>query len=62
MRAYPYGGLAQFITAPATALVKLPDNLSFEAAARLGYFGTAYSAMKKIGVGPGQTLLINGIS
>ena len=57
MRAYPYGGLAQFITAPATALVKLPDNLSFEAAARLGYFGTAYSAMKKIGVGPGQTLL-----
>jgi D-arabinose 1-dehydrogenase-like Zn-dependent alcohol dehydrogenase len=62
MRAYPYGGLAQFITAPATALVKLPDNVNFEAAARFGYFGTAYSAMKKIGVGPGQTLLINGIS
>ena len=62
MRAYPYGGLAQFITAPAIALVKLPDNVSFEAAARFGYFGTAYSAMKKIGVGPGQTLLINGIS
>ena len=62
MRAYPYGGLAQFITAPATALVKLPDNVSFEAAARFGYFGTAYSAMKKIGAGPGQTLLINGIS
>jgi D-arabinose 1-dehydrogenase-like Zn-dependent alcohol dehydrogenase len=62
MRAYPYGGLAQFITAPATALVTLPDSVSFEAAARLGYFGTAYAAMKKIGVGPGQTLLINGIS
>jgi D-arabinose 1-dehydrogenase-like Zn-dependent alcohol dehydrogenase len=62
MRAYPYGGLAQFITAPATALVKLPDSVSFEAAARLGYLGTAYAAMKKIGVGPGQTLLINGIS
>jgi len=62
MRAYPYGGLAQFITAPATALVKLPDTVSFEAAARLGYFGTAYSAMKKIGAGPGRTLLINGIS
>jgi alcohol dehydrogenase len=62
MRAYPYGGLSQFITAPATALVKLPDSVSFEAAARFGYFGTAYSAMKKIGVGPGETLLINGIS
>jgi D-arabinose 1-dehydrogenase-like Zn-dependent alcohol dehydrogenase len=62
MRAYPYGGLAQFITAPATALVELPDNVSFATAARLGYLGTAYSAMKKIGVGPGYALLINGIS
>ena len=62
MRAYPYGGLAQFITAPATALVKLPDRVSFEAAARFGYYGTAYAAMKKLGVGPGQSLLINGIS
>ena len=62
MRAYPYGGLAQFITAPAAALVKLPDSVTFEAAARLGYLGTAYAAMRKIGVGPGQTLLINGIS
>jgi D-arabinose 1-dehydrogenase-like Zn-dependent alcohol dehydrogenase len=62
MRAYPYGGLAQFITAPAAALVKLPDTMSFEAAARLGYLGTAYAAMKKIGVGPGHALLINGIS
>ena len=43
-------------------MVKLPDNVSFEAAARFGYFGTAYAALKKIGVGPGQTLLINGIS
>ncbi len=62
MRAYPYGGLAQFLTAPVTSLVKLPDNVSFEAAARLGYFGTAYSALRKLGAGPGRTLLINGIS
>jgi alcohol dehydrogenase len=61
MRAYPYGGLSQFITAPGTALVKLPDNVSFEAAARFGYLGTAYAAMRKIGAGPGQSLLINGI-
>jgi alcohol dehydrogenase len=62
MRAYPYGGLAQFITAPVTSLVKLPDSVSFEAAARLGYFGTAYSALRKLGAGPGRILLINGIS
>jgi D-arabinose 1-dehydrogenase-like Zn-dependent alcohol dehydrogenase len=62
MTAYPYGGLCQFITAPQDALVKLPDNVCFEAAARFGYLGTAYSAMKKLGVGPGQTFLVNGIS
>ena len=62
MRAYPYGGLSQFITAPASALVRLPDNVSFEAAARFGYLGTAYAAMRKLGVGPGQSFLINGIS
>jgi alcohol dehydrogenase len=62
MRAYPYGGLAQFITAPASALVRLPDNVSFAAAARFGYLGTAYAALRKIAAGPGRTLLINGIS
>jgi D-arabinose 1-dehydrogenase-like Zn-dependent alcohol dehydrogenase len=62
MKAYPYGGLSQYITAPESALVRLPDNVSFEAAARFGYFGTAYAAMKKLGVGPGQTFLVNGIS
>ena len=54
MKAYPYGGFSQFITAPEDALVRLPDNVSFENAARFGYLGTAYSAMKKLGVGPGQ--------
>ncbi|HEX9466560.1 MAG TPA: alcohol dehydrogenase catalytic domain-containing protein [Alphaproteobacteria bacterium] len=59
--AYPYGGLSEYLTAPQSALVKLPDNVPFEAAARFGYLGTAYSAMRKTGVGPGRTVLINGI-
>lgn len=62
MKAYPYGGFSQFITAPEDSLVRLPDNVSFEVAARFGYFGTAYAAMKKLGVGPGQTFLVNGAS
>jgi D-arabinose 1-dehydrogenase-like Zn-dependent alcohol dehydrogenase len=62
MKDYPYGGLAQFITAPASAIVQLPDNLSFNAAARFGYLGTAYAALKQLGTGPGQSVLINGIS
>jgi alcohol dehydrogenase len=53
MKAYPYGGFSQFITAPEDSLVGLPDNVSFEVAVRFGYFGTAYAAMKKLGVGPG---------
>ncbi|MFG2025302.1 alcohol dehydrogenase catalytic domain-containing protein [Streptomyces sp. NPDC048825] len=56
------GGLAEHMVAPAYALVKLPDNLSFEAAARFGYLGTVYSALRKAGAGPGKTVLINGIS
>jgi alcohol dehydrogenase len=62
MKAYPYGGLCQFITAPEDALVKLPDNVSYEAAARFGYLGTAYAAMRTLGVGPGTTFMVNGIS
>jgi D-arabinose 1-dehydrogenase-like Zn-dependent alcohol dehydrogenase len=59
--AYPYGGLAEYITAPQSALVTLPDTLGFEAAARLGYLGTAYAALRKAGAGPGRSLLVNGI-
>ena len=35
------------MTAPQYALVKLPDNVTFEQAARFGYPGTSYGAMKK---------------
>lgn len=59
---YPYGGLAEYMLAPQYALVKLPDSLGFEHAARFGYLGTAYSALRKAHVGPDTTLLVNGIS
>jgi alcohol dehydrogenase len=59
--AYPYGGLSEYVTAPQSALVKLPDNVSFETAARFGYLGTGYAALRKAGAGPGRTVLINGI-
>ena len=61
-RDYPYGGFCQYVTAPADGLVKLPDAVSFEQAARFGYLGTAYSGLRKAGVGPGRTVLINGAS
>lgn len=59
---YPLGGLCEVMNAPQHALVRLPDAMSFEQAARLGYLGTAYRALRTAGVGPGSTVLINGIS
>lgn len=57
---YPYGGFGQYLTAPATNLVKLPDSISFEEAARFGYIGTAYSGLRKANFRAGQTVLIDG--
>lgn len=59
---YPHGGLCEYMAAPQYALVRLPDNVSFEQAARFGYLGTMYSALRKARVAPGRTLLVNGIS
>lgn len=59
---YNTGGLAEYMVAPASAIVTLPDTMSYDHAARLGYMGTAYSALKKACVGPTDTLLVNGIS
>lgn len=59
---YPQGGFCEFMSAPQYAIVKLPDNVSFREATRLGYWGTAYSALKKAGSLAGRSLLINGIS
>ena len=57
---YPFGGLSEYMIAPADATVVLPDNISFQEAARFGYLGTAYSALRKGGAGPNVTTLING--
>lgn len=59
---YPYGGLAEYTLAPQYSLVKLPDSIDFATAARFGYLGTAYSALRKAEVGTGTTVLVNGIS
>lgn len=61
-RDYPYGGFSEFATAPADGIVKLPDAISFEQAARFGYLGTAYSGLRKADVRAGRTVLISGAS
>uniref|UniRef100_Q47GD4 Zinc-containing alcohol dehydrogenase superfamily n=1 Tax=Dechloromonas aromatica (strain RCB) TaxID=159087 RepID=Q47GD4_DECAR len=61
-REYPYGGFCEFATGPANGLIKLPDTISFEQAARFGYLGTAYSGLRKADVRAGRTVLISGAS
>ena len=59
---YPYAGLGEYMTAPQYSLVALPDSLSFETAARWGYLGTGYRALRRANAGPHSTVLINGAS
>ena len=59
---YPYGGFCEFMTAPQYALVQLPDSVSFEQAARFGYLGTSFGAMKKADAVAGRCMLVDGIS
>ncbi len=58
--AYPGGGLAEYLIAPQRNLVRLPANVSYEQAARFGYLGTSFMALKRSGAGPGSTLVIDG--
>jgi len=59
---YPYGGMSEYMTAPASVVVELPESVSYDQAARFGYIGTAYSALKKCQVGATSVILINGAS
>lgn len=59
---YPYGGFCEYMVAPANACVTLPDDVELKAAARLGYTGTGYSALRKGGAGPNVTTMITGAS
>ena len=57
---YPHGGFCEYMRAPQSALVKLPDSLEFRQATRLGYLGTSYAAVKKLGPLAGKSVLVNG--
>ncbi|GJN94252.1 hypothetical protein Rhopal_007326-T1 [Rhodotorula paludigena] len=59
---YPYGALSQYLLSPANKVAVLADSISLEEAARFGYIGTSYGALKKAALGPGKTLLINGVT
>jgi len=56
-----HGGLAQFVNAPESTLLRVPDDLSFEQAALAQPFAVAIHAVKRSGVQSGETCAVIGI-
>jgi len=59
---YPFGGFSEYITASPQRLVHLPPQVTFEQAARFGYLGTSYAALRLGQVRGGSWVAINGIT
>ncbi|WP_339914035.1 NADPH:quinone oxidoreductase family protein [uncultured Brevundimonas sp.] len=57
-----WGGLVEYLTVPAAAVVPMPDGMDFEtAAALIMTYGTSYYALKdRAGLQAGETLLVLG--
>ena len=43
-------------------MVRLPPTVTFDQAARFGYLGTAYRALRVVGAGPGRSVIVNGVT
>lgn len=56
------GGFAEYLVAPTTSLVVLPEQVTYEQAARFGYLGTAYAALRHANAGSHSSVLINGVT
>jgi D-arabinose 1-dehydrogenase-like Zn-dependent alcohol dehydrogenase len=59
---YPYGGFSEYMTAAPQRLVMLPDAVTFDQAARFGYIGTSFAALRAGNLGAGTWVAINGIT
>jgi alcohol dehydrogenase len=59
---YPYGGLAEYLTASPDHLVRLPPEVSFDQGCRFGYLGTSFAALRLGGAGAGSAIAINGVT
>jgi alcohol dehydrogenase len=59
---YPYGGLSEYVVSPDHKIAVLPPSIDLKLAARFGYIGTSFGALRKADLGPGKTVLINGVT
>jgi D-arabinose 1-dehydrogenase-like Zn-dependent alcohol dehydrogenase len=58
---YPFGGFSEYITASPQRLVHLPPQVTFEQAARFGYFGTSFAARVLAGYAAAAGLRSTGL-
>ncbi|OLM09008.1 Alcohol dehydrogenase [Pseudonocardia sp. Ae707_Ps1] len=59
---YEFGGLSEYVVAEDRNIAVLPDSIDLDTAARFGYVGTSFGALKKGRLGPSKTLLVNGVT
>lgn len=58
-----HGSYAEYMAVPLRTIVHKPANISWEEAAALPLAGlTAYQAIKKVGISPGDTVLAHGVA
>ncbi|TGO30732.1 hypothetical protein BPAE_0003g00150 [Botrytis paeoniae] len=62
LKQYPIGSLSQYLLSPDANIAVIPPSIDINTAARFGYIGTSYAGLKKCGMGPGKTLVINGVT
>lgn len=62
LQRYPLGGLSEYVLSPDANICVLPESIPLDTAARFGYIGTSYGALAVGDVGPGKTVLINGVT
>lgn len=59
---YPHGGMCQYVKAPVSGIIRIPENVPLDHASRFGYLGTAYSGLRKGDLRAGTHLLIHGVT
>lgn len=59
---YPLGALSEYVLSPDKNVAVLPPSIDLNTASRFGYIGTSFGGLKKAEMGPGKTLLINGVT
>lgn len=57
---YHNGCLAEYVKIPSTNVVPIPDGVDFEAAGHVQQIAVSYHTMRRAGLRPGSTLVVNG--